>query len=174
MILAVSANATNELALSILSQGRQMAEFTQLSSLLNLDPAADPYRIIQGVSRGSRNEIALMTRPIMSAMFYLGQSIDIPDDVRRSGVVNTGLADDEQGEPFDWSVVFENLFRVHHARERPADAYASVQYDDYWYYIDNKDVASKETLTMLSIVLTLKAGGAGSSVPVLTLPVGGS
>lgn len=174
LILAVSDTSENELALSVLPQGRQMAGFTQLSQLLGIDPEVDPYRVFQGVSKGASNDIALTTRPIMSAMFYLGQGIDIPDDVRRSGVVHTGLADDEQGEPFDWSVVLEGLFEVHHAREKPANAYAAVQYYDYWYYIDNADVNTKETLTMLSVVLTLKAGGAGSSGPVLTLPVGGS
>lgn len=174
LVLAVNMTSADELELSILPHGREMAEFTQFSQLLDLDPEADRYRVIQGVSRGGRNEIALQTRPIMSAMFYLGQGIDIPDDVRRSGFVNSGLADDEQGEPFDWSVVFEELFRVRHAREKPANAYVAVQYDDYWYYIDYADVGSKETLTMLSVVLTLKAGGAGGSGPVLTLPVGGS
>ena len=174
LILAVSDASADELALSVLPHGRQMAEFRQLTDLLDLDPEADPYRVIQGVFTRAHSEIALTTRPIMSAMFYLGQGIEIPDEVRSSGVVNTGLADDEQGEPFDWSVVLDELFRVYSSREKPANAYAAVQYDDYWYYIDNADVDSKETLTMLSIVLTLKAGGVGSSGPVLTLPVGGS
>ena len=34
-----------------------------------------------------------------------------------------------------------------------------MEYADYWFYIDAKDFDSKETMTMLSIVLTLKAGG---------------
>lgn len=174
LILAVSDASVDELVLSVLPHGRQMAEFTQLSQLLDLDPEADSYRVIKGFSRGAGNEISLTTRPIMSAMFYLGQSIDIPDEVRRSGAVNSGLAEDEHGEPFDWRVVHDELFRVYSADEKPANAYAAVQYGEYWYYIDNTDVDSKETLTMLSVVLTLKAGGSGSTSPILTLPVGGS
>lgn len=172
MVLVVSDTSAGELVLSVLPHGRNMDEFKDFTQLLELDPDKDPYVVRHGYSRQADNVITITTRPIMSAMFYLGQSIDIPDEVRNSGVVHSGLADDERGEPFDWNVVHNELFRVKNAREQPENAYAAIQYGDFWYYIDNADVDSKETLTMLSVVLTLKAGGEGSRVPVLTFPVG--
>ena len=48
----------------------------------------------------------------------------------------------------------------------------TIQYGNYWYYIDNIDVESKVRLTMLSVVLIFKAGGKGSVRPLLTLLVG--
>jgi len=172
IILTISDTSSSELLLSVLPDGRKMHEFKQFTQLLQLDPNTEPYIVRRGYLRGAENVITITTRPIMSSMFYLGQSIDVPDDVRKSGIVHSGLADDDKGEPFDWSVVHKELFRVRSSREKPENAYVSIQYGNYWYYIDNSDVDSKETLTMLSIVLTLKAGGEGSSAPVLTLPVG--
>ncbi len=172
IVLAVSDASSSELVLRVLPNGRKTDDFKQFTQLLHLDPAVERYIVRKGYISGSENVITITTRPIMSAMFYLGQNIDIPGDVRKSGVIHSGLADDEQGEPFDWSVVHHELFRVRNARERPENAYVAIQYDDFWYYIDNTDVDSKETLTMLSVVLTLKAGGGGSRGPVLTLPVG--
>ncbi len=52
-------------------------------------------------------------------------------------------------------------------------AYAKVEYANYWFYLGVEDFDSRETLTMLSVVLTLKAGGIETQRPVLTLPVGG-
>lgn len=172
MILAVSDTSGNELILSVRPHGRKMAEYKEFTNLLELNPNDESFIVRRGYAVDTKNVITISTRPIMSAMFYLGQSIEIPDQLRQAGVVNSGLAEGEQGEPFDWSVVHDELFRVHTARAKPDNAYAAIQYGDYWYYVDNTDVDSKETLTMLSVVLTLKAGGEGSTGPVLTLPVG--
>lgn len=172
LILAVSDASDNELVLSVLPHGRTMAEYKELTNLLELNPDHESFIVRSGYVLDKGDVITISTRPIMSALFYLGQSIEIPDEIRQAGYVNSGLAEGEQGEPFDWSVVHDELFQVHTAREKPDNAYAAVQYGDYWYYVDNTDVDSKETLTMLSVVLTLKAGGEGSTGPVLTLPVG--
>ena len=174
LILAVSDDSAAEVVLSVLPHGRNMDEFSTFTQLMQLSPDVDPYVMRHGYVREGGHTINITTRPILSAMFYLGQSIDLPDEIRDSGVVHSGLAEEEEGEPFDWSVVHDELFRVNVAREQPEDAYVAVQYDGYWYYIDDTDVDSKETLTMLSVVLTLKAGGEGRSGPILTLPVGGN
>lgn len=173
VVLAISEKSGSELVLSVRPHGRNMDEFATFTQLLRIDPDEEPYIVRHGYAREAGNIISITTRPIMSAMFYLGQSIDLPDEVRNAGIVHSGLANDGVGEPFDWSVVHDELFRVKTAREQPDNAYAAVRYGDYWYYIENTDVDSKETLTMLSVVLTLKAGGEGGSGPVLTLPVGG-
>jgi hypothetical protein len=74
---------------------------------------------------------------------------------------------------FDWQKVFKGLILIRTSKERPRNSYAAVNYDGYWYYVADDDIDSRETLTMLSVVLTLKAGGIPSNGPVLTLPVGG-
>jgi hypothetical protein len=74
---------------------------------------------------------------------------------------------------FDWQKIFKGLILIRTSKERPRNSYAAVNYDGYWYYVADDDIDSRETLTMLSVVLTLKAGGIPSNGPVLTLPVGG-
>jgi hypothetical protein len=46
----------------------------------------------------------------------------------------------------------------------------AARYVGYWYSIDPRDIDSKDVLTMLDVMLMLKAGGVPSSGPVLTLP----
>ena len=107
----------------------------------------------------------------MSAMFYIGQSIELPEALIEENLVP--VVRDETGRPFDWQKVFKGLVWIRSSRERPRNTYAAVAYGDYWYYIAYDDVDSRETLTMLNIVLSLKAGGVPSKGPVLTVPVGG-
>ena len=173
LFLAVSSDNANELVMGVTTAGRNTDHFRDLVRLLDLDENTQRYRIRLGVLKTTRGEIVVETRPILSAMFYLGQSIELPRDVLDAGIVHSGDADDAVGEPFDWNEVLQQLIRIKSSAQEPTNAYSAVQYGDYWYYIANDDVNSKETLTMLGVVLSLKAGGSPTDRPLLTLPVGG-
>ena len=104
-------------------------------------------------------------------MFYLGQSIEFPPDVLSSGIVNVNY--DKDGEPYDWGPVFKGLMSIKVSRKKPDNYFVAVDYKDLWYFVENTDISSKETLSMLSILISLKAGGKVTADPILTLPVGG-
>ena len=169
-IAAGESEQVEELVFQILPKLRQSEEYRKLARILNLDPDAKQIKIRIGLNPGGNDEIIIETRPIMSAMFYLGQSIEIPEEEIKSGSVNYAV--DETGKPFDWQKVHDGLIRIRTSENRPSDPYVAVKYYDGWFYIPKTDVDSRETLTMLNIVLTLKAGGVPSKAPVLTLPVG--
>ena len=73
--------------------------------------------------------------------------------------------------------VTEGLFRIHccQSRKPPPCAYVAAKYRGYWFYIDDRDQASKESFTLVSLSSRLDFkrqrlitdGG-----PALTLPVG--
>ena len=62
------------------------------------------------------------------------------------------------------------LIRVHSSPKKPADAYVSVPYQDYWFWIDNKDLPSKQIFSSLMFVLTLAETGGKAGAPVVTIP----
>jgi hypothetical protein len=161
----------SELAINVSSEARKTEGFLELARNLGLDPQSDTYRVSIGLTRGRKDQIVIETRPIMSAMFYIGQSIEFSEEILEEKLVT--VVRDETGQPFDWQKVFKGLIRIHSSSERPRKTYAAVAYQGYWFYIAHDDVDSRETLTMLNIVLSLKAGGVPSKGPVLTLPVGG-
>jgi len=59
------------------------------------------------------------------------------------------------------------------SRNKPKNYFVAVDYKGLWYFVENTDIASKETLSMLSMLIALKAGGKVKADPILTLPVGG-
>ena len=69
---------------------------------------------------------------------------------------------------------------MYHAMQhhRPHDAYVAVKYRDYWFYIDDRDQASKQTFSLMMQLIRLDVSNPLTSesgaqkTPVLTLPVG--
>ena len=161
----------NELVTNVYPEARETEDFQEIVRILRLDPKSDAYRIRIGLTRGGKDQIIVQTRPLISAMFYIGQSIELPEEVIEKNKIL--VVRDEKGQPFDWQKVFKGLMRIRSSSTRPSNSYAAVFYSGYWYYIADDDIDSRETLTMLNIVLILKAGGVPSKGPVLTVPVGG-
>jgi hypothetical protein len=48
-----------------------------------------------------------------------------------------------------------------------------VKYRSGWFFIDDKDMQSKQTFSMLQQLFAMQAEAGESATPVLTLPVGG-
>ena len=161
--------AGEAVALRFLPAVRQSEAFKTLTRVFKLDPRAQNYQLKIGWAPETRRDIVIETRPILSAMFYVGRGIEIPEKLFKAGVVHVNM--DENNEPFDWGKVLGDLFLIRSSYRKPLKSFSAVKYRDYWYYIDERDVRSKETLTMLHIVLTLRAGGSPSTPPVITLPV---
>ena len=159
----------DELAVRVLPSARQSPAFLKMTRTFKLDPEAKQYRMKIGWGPEGPGALVVETRPVLSAMFYVGRGIEIPQSVINAGMAHVTLDEDDQ--PFDWNRVLQGLIRIRSSSERPSNAYTAVRYGGYWYYIKNNDIASKETLTMLSIVFTLKSGGQRRAPPVITLPI---
>ena len=63
-------------------------------------------------------------------------------------------------------------FEIQASLEQPRDAFVKVHYRDAWFYIDDSDLTSKSTFTLIGQLFELQAGHAGGVAPILTLPIG--
>jgi hypothetical protein len=153
----------------------------ELAELLNLERGQRRYEIVMAseVLDPLRfpdlpsNELRLTPRSTAQVYFYLANGIEIPADHLAAGVVRTPTAPD--GSPFDTRAVTAGLFTVHTCKghKPPATAYVAVKYREYWYYVDDRDQASKTTFALTLELSRLDFGAQeASSGPVLTLPVG--
>lgn len=167
--MARSRDSEPQLVLIIRPESKKTPEFKELAELLNLNPDSRTYRIRLGLDQGGDQDIVISTRSILAAMFFVGQSIEFSNAMRETGTIHVNY--DLHGRPFDWQLVHDDLIQIKMSDSRPRGAYAAVRYHDNWYYIENTDIDSKETLTMLGMVFTLSAGGDSSQSPVLTIPV---
>jgi len=71
---------------------------------------------------------------------------------------------------YDVSAISQRPFQVHSAKDRPDESFAQVKYQDYWYWIDNSDIASKRVFTLMLFITTLTNRANEQNAPVLTIP----
>ena len=62
------------------------------------------------------------------------------------------------------------MVRIHSGREKPADAYAAVQYRDHWFWVDDRDWKTKRALTAVMFFFTLADTGVAEQLPLITIP----
>ena len=142
----------------------------------HLHPLLAEWRQLLGITNGHRflitertadirdDEISIQTRSVMAMMKFLGRGVRIPAEHFENGwVIEYGLQTTEGKEE-----LFP--FRMRSSKNRPVNAFASVRYQDYWYSIDQDDIASKRSLEHIMILFQLKAPVSKSSAPLLTLP----
>jgi hypothetical protein len=157
-------------------------ELAELSSLLNLVPGQRRYEVVTSY-RGNPDparfplppgdEIRLVPRSSAQVLFYLGNGVELPPEHITAGLVH--LPSDDEGRGVDGREITRGLFEVHvcHGHKPPALAFVAVHYRGYWYYIDDRDSASKATFTFVEQLSRLDfARQRLVNAPVLTLPAG--
>jgi len=116
-------------------------------------------------------EIGIMTRSLLSCMYYLSLGVEVPQRDMLAGIV--GHTHYKDGRDFDWSEVVGDLISVHSSMSYPQNAYLAVSYRGYWFYIDDADVNSKRTFVLLQQIYNLQAKQSEKEPPLLSIPLGG-
>ena len=62
------------------------------------------------------------------------------------------------------------IVRVFTGSSRPSDAFAAIERHGAWFWIDDRDLASKRAFSVLMLFFSLAETGVARQVPVLTLP----
>lgn len=104
-------------------------------------------------------------------MYYLSHGVEATEGDLSAGRVTVTRYN--TGEEFNWKEVTGDLMRVQSAEEEPENSMGAIQYRGQWYYIEDSDLNSKSTFSLLGQLFSLQAGNAKSFAPTLTLPVGG-
>jgi hypothetical protein len=132
-----------------------------LQETLGLDPDVTEYQLSYGLVPDAPNEIKVMTSSILQIMNELAWRIDVPPEHVEDARTGPTFADhDADAGP---------LIRVHTSVDEPEEGYVIVRNRDHWFYIDDRDVASKRTFAMLQIILSLTDTGEGARGPVVTI-----
>jgi len=130
-----------------------------------------PLKIRQAIGISSDGEtLAVATRSIMSALYFLAQGVEVPAADSEDGVALKAVT--IAGGPFDTSGTGKKLFQVQSSSAEPHNAAVKVFYRDSWFYIADNDIDSKTTFVLLSMLVMLQSGDTAKITPLITLPVG--
>ena len=168
---AESGDGGSALVVTIAEGVTDSDEVKEFRRLLKLAEDTNVYRLTTDLTGARKGDIGVSTRSLMGVFFYLSQSVQVPDDHEFLGKVTT--TQDESGLPFDWDKVTGDVLRVRWSRFEPRDAAVAVPYRGVWFRIEDSDLNSKSTFSLLSQLFMLQAGNVKMQMPLLTLPVGG-
>ncbi len=135
---------------------------------LGLDPNTNEFRVIYGSFSTSDKEVAILTRSVLEIIVDLASYIEVPDVHVTEKRVSPTLKD----QPVAGAPPVP-LIRIHSSQERPLDAFISVPYRGYWFWIDDKDLPSKRLFSSLMLVFTLTETEGKDGAPIVTIPIGG-
>jgi hypothetical protein len=143
------------------------AKRDDLRKLLGLDPKAEEFDVVYGSVAANDHEIALLTRSVLEIITDLSSYIDVP----AANVEQKRTFPSPEPEIFNGAPV-PALIRVLSSSQKPDDAYAAVPYRQEWYWIDDKDFASKRLFSFIMFLFTLTDTGVKQGAPIVTIPVG--
>jgi hypothetical protein len=171
----------NKLSLRVNPPGIGSPEVDELLRLLNLRPDEQSYDLV--VSPGSvpdpmiyprppSSELRITTRSTAQVLYYLSNGVEVPEEHLACG--SARATSDAEGTPMDGRELTRGLFEVHacQGHKPPASAYVAIKYRGYWYYIDDRDQASKATLSLVLQLMRLDFNNDRPAAPFLTLPIG--
>jgi hypothetical protein len=135
--------------------------------LLGLDPDTQELRVVYGSVPFDNKEIAILSRSILEILIDISSLIAVPAEHAAEGRVNPTPEPDEGPNGR-----IQPLIRIASSRDRPAHAFVAVPYQDYWFWIDNRDIPSKRLFSFLMFIFTLVETGTKEAPTVLTIPTG--
>lgn len=137
----------------------------EIAKILGLDPGTREFRVVYGSVAANDKEIALLTRSMVEVLADLSSVIAVPEahvsERRVRPTPGPDLAPDGPVPP---------LIRIESSIDRPSDAFVAVPYRGYWFWIDDRDVASKHLLSSIMFLFTFVQTGAKDAAPILTIP----
>jgi hypothetical protein len=123
-----------------------LASWQALKIKLGLDSENETYHVIYAINSYDPRIIALRTRSVLEYASSLSIYVDVPESHLNARAVKS-IKWQEAGTESP------PLFRVRSGENPPGDAYAKVRYRDYWYWIDDTDPQSKNSLQNLLFLL---------------------
>lgn len=122
--------------------------------LLGLNPEKTEFSIIYGSVPERDDVIALHTRSGFQILYELATFVEVPEEHEREQRAYPHLP-----APSDGQEAPPPLIRILSDVAKPTDAFAMVLYNDLWFWIDNRDLASKGLFSFLLVMLTLAETG---------------
>jgi hypothetical protein len=133
--------------------------------ILGLRKEIGEIRIVFGSAPRSDDEVAMVTRSMLEILIDLSASIDVPTlhvEEGRTTATRVFETDGPSG--------FRPMIKILSGPKRPDNAFVAISYRDYWFWVDDRDYASKMMFSFLLIIMSLTDVDPGKGAPILTIP----
>ena len=145
-------------------------EAERLNDLLGgLETKSGYYILDMNLGFQPNGEIGVIPRSVLSCMYYLSLGVDVPAEHEKQKIaIMTQINGDGRD---DLAPIIRKLITIKSSCSYPKNSYIAVKYKKHWYYIEDSDINSKRTFSLLLSLYNLQAGGVKQMMPILTIPI---
>lgn len=169
--MRIEKNGNRDVTLMVLEQKKMTPEAQQqvhrIRDLLGIRRDSPNIDVVYGSAARNDEELAMVTRSMLEILMDTASSIEVPSShVKDGSVMQTRVFET------DAVVGYSAPIKIHSSQDRPENAFVAVPYSGYWFWIDNRDHASKTLFSFLMIIFSLTDTGPAKGQPILTIPAG--
>ncbi|MGH8033674.1 MAG: hypothetical protein ACREO9_00500, partial [Lysobacterales bacterium] len=158
-----------QLSLLIAADAARSEPYLSFCQSISVACDGSPLLLRQAIGTSSDGQtMALATRSLNSAMYFLSLGVEAPAEDVAAGVTSPNIA----SGPLVKSQTGERLFHVLSSAGEPERAAVKVHYRNSWFYIADNDADSKTTFALVSMLVMLQSGDTSKVTPLITLPAG--
>jgi hypothetical protein len=149
---------------------KDLPEAHELSKILVMEEKEEKYiiNLFQGYNK--KGKIGVLTRSLLSCLYYLCQGVEVPSNDVEMGKVAMPEGSDE--DLLNWQKWISQLFCIKCSLTPPQSAYIMVKYRNHWFYIEDNDLTTKRTFALLLQLYNLQSAEQQRTTPILSLPLG--
>lgn len=133
---------------------------------IGLKPHTQELTLTFGAVARNSKEIAVLSRSMMEMMIEFASEVEVPDK------------DVKEGRTFASPILPENpnsrdnpLLRIHSSLFPPTNALVAHRYRNRWFWINDRDYASRSAFAFLNVFFSLAESGVAPQIPIVTVPV---
>jgi hypothetical protein len=97
-------------------------------------------------------------------MTTMAAEVDVPQKDVAEGRASPGWESNTN------NITAQRLIRIHSSKEEPKEAFVTIPYRGYWFWIDDRDLKSKRTFSFMMLLFTLADTGEREPLPLVTIP----
>jgi hypothetical protein len=167
--LRIESESGRELTVLVLHRNNETPEIRDdvrtLRGALGIRADATDIRVVYGSVPKGDAEIALVTRSMLEILIDLASAIEAPADDVAQGIVPAPRRFDT-----DAKTAYKPLIHIVSGDTAPDHAFVAVPYHGHWFWIDERDYASKGLFSFVMIIFSLMDSGP-KGTPLITVPV---
>jgi hypothetical protein len=135
----------------------------EIRRLLKLPEDQMKFTLVYSPVAGPGDELAVGSRSMLQIMSAMASYTEVPEsDLKEGRATPSMLPADRVGN--------SDPVRIKCNKDKPANAFAVVQYRDQWFWVDDRDWRSKRAFTAIMFLFTMVETGASEKLPLITIP----
>jgi hypothetical protein len=112
-------------------------------------------------------EIGLRGRSMLEIMQVASKEVQVPSEA-----IQRGTATPNRSQTHSSTTGASDWLAIRSSPEAPEYSSLKIQRGGYWYYIEDSDLQSRKTFSMLTALFSVVGGTVPGAQPVMTIPVG--